>query len=79
MMPMSIQREIGLLDENYGWGYYEDDDYCRRLKLAGYSVTLCPGAAVLHKVSQTLRFLDDNHSERLARNFRYFRQKFEQT
>lgn len=76
LMPAAVSTRIGLLDENYGWGYYEDNDYCFRAKREGFVITLCPGATVLHKVSQTLRFLDDDHQERLLKNFRYFRAKF---
>nr|WP_212775248.1 hypothetical protein [Polycladomyces abyssicola] len=31
-----MTERIGLLDERFGVGTYEDDDYCYRARLAGY-------------------------------------------
>ncbi len=49
-----IRREVieqaGLLDEEF-FLYYEDMDYCRRAKAAGWHIRLCPSARVLHDVS----------------------------
>ncbi|MBP9500995.1 MAG: glycosyltransferase family 2 protein [Candidatus Promineofilum sp.] len=51
---MLIRREVieqaGLLDEEF-FLYYEDMDYCRRAKAAGWRIRLCPSARVLHDVS----------------------------
>lgn len=51
---MLIRREVieqaGLLDEEF-FLYYEDMDYCRRAKAAGWRIRLCPSAHVLHDVS----------------------------
>ena len=44
--------EIGKLDEAY-WMYYEDADYCQRMKKVGYSVIFEPKAKVWHKVSSS--------------------------
>jgi N-acetylglucosaminyl-diphospho-decaprenol L-rhamnosyltransferase len=40
-------REVGGFDERY-FLYYEDADICARLRLAGWSVTYCKGAEVIH-------------------------------
>lgn len=49
-----IRREVfetvGLLDENF-FLYYEDMDYCRRARRAGWRIRLCPPAHILHAVS----------------------------
>lgn len=42
--------EVGLLDEGF-FLYYEDMDYCRRAKAAGWRVRLRPDAHVYHDVS----------------------------
>src|SRR5205814_5478816 len=31
MMPRKIYQLVGELDENFGLGFFEDDDYCRRV------------------------------------------------
>ena len=49
-----VRREVfatvGLLDEGF-FLYYEDMDYCRRARLAGWRIRLCPTAHILHAVS----------------------------
>ena len=75
LMPMSVHAAIGDLDEKFGWGYCEDDDYCIRARRLGHTISLCPGATVAHVVSQTLRFVEDDHKQRLDQNFRYLLKK----
>ncbi len=42
-----VTRSIGLLDERY-FMYFEDMDFCRRAKAAGFRVAHEPGARVVH-------------------------------
>jgi GT2 family glycosyltransferase len=37
----SLLDSIGMLDERFSPGFYEDDDYCYRAKLRGYKVLVC--------------------------------------
>ncbi|MBU2577908.1 hypothetical protein KKA69_03680, partial [Patescibacteria group bacterium] len=39
---------IGLLDERY-FMYFEDLDYCRRVRKAGYKVFYLPQAEIIHE------------------------------
>lgn len=41
--------ETGYLDEIFSPGNYEDDDYCYRLRMAGYSLLLCRDTFIYHK------------------------------
>ena len=36
----AVLDEVGLLDEAYGLGYFEDDDYCRRARQANYRLVV---------------------------------------
>lgn len=76
LMPNSVRQSIGLLDENFGWGYCEDDDYCHRARLSGYALTLCPGSSVVHKVGQTLAQLNEDPQSRLTANQQYLAAKW---
>ena len=60
---MAIRRTVlaavGLLDEGFFPGYFEDLDLCRRARAAGYRVVYAPDAVVIHhesgSFSQTVR------------------------
>ncbi|MUT65109.1 methyltransferase domain-containing protein [Paenibacillus sp. NEAU-GSW1] len=56
---MLIRREayeaIGGLDERFGMGNFEDDDYSLRLRLAGYKLLLCRDAFVHHYGSASFK------------------------
>ncbi len=53
---IAIRREVidsvGLLDEGF-FLYYEDVDYCQRVRAAGYRVTYIPNAQLVHMESST--------------------------
>mgnify|MGYP001793344699 CR=1 FL=1 len=38
--------KIGFLDERFGIGCFEDDDYCRRALLAGYRAAIAVDAVL---------------------------------
>lgn len=47
LLRMSAYREIGPFDPNF-FLYYEDDDYCMRLRNAGFNLIMVPDAVVSH-------------------------------
>lgn len=54
---MLIKREVlervGLMDEDF-FLYYEETDWCLRIRQAGYRILAVPASVVWHKVSATL-------------------------
>jgi len=50
LVRRAVFETAGLLDEAF-FLYYEDMDYCRRARRAGWRVRLCPAAVVRHDVS----------------------------
>jgi hypothetical protein len=39
-MRREVLEQVGYLDEIYGIGFFEDDDYCRRVIAAGYRIQI---------------------------------------
>ena len=44
----AVYDAVGPLDERFGLGNFEDDDYCRRITLLGYEVRYASDAFVHH-------------------------------
>jgi GT2 family glycosyltransferase len=47
LLPQAVYRQINGFDERY-FLYYEDVDFCGRLRLQGWNAVLCPAAHVTH-------------------------------
>jgi GT2 family glycosyltransferase len=47
LIRAAVLDEVGLLDEGF-FMYYEDEDYCRRARQAGWRIRHEPGARVVH-------------------------------
>ena len=50
-MPRSTYARVGGLDEAFGVGFFEDDDYCRRVQAAGLRVACAEDVFVHHHLS----------------------------
>mgnify|MGYP001171398301 CR=1 FL=1 len=78
-----IKREvidrIGLLDERFGIGNFEDDDYCRRAIAAGYQCVIARDAFIHHVGSTTFRASGINFDHLLRENRQKYEQKWEKT
>lgn len=72
-------RDVGLLDESFGIGNFEDDDYCLRVRRAGYRVCIAQDCFVFHYGSRTFQALGfgaREYRDLLARNEARFREKW---
>lgn len=56
---MLFKRElldrVGLIDERFTPGYYEDDDFCYRVRLAGYHLLIARDCFVYHRGSASFK------------------------
>jgi len=52
LVRREVIEEVGLLDEGY-FNYFDDVDYCRRVRQAGWRVLTWPQARVIHLVGKS--------------------------
>lgn len=55
VMKREIFRKVGFLDERFSPGHYEDDDYCYRVRRAGYRLLMCRDTFIYHKGSASFK------------------------
>jgi GT2 family glycosyltransferase len=51
LMKRELLNTVGLLDEQFSPGHYEDDDLCYRARLAGYRLMIAMDSFVYHRGS----------------------------
>jgi GT2 family glycosyltransferase len=69
LIPRAVREAVGLLDPRFGLGLFEDDDYCLRVRMAGYLVLWARDVFVHHEGHQTFRDLPEwEYRRRLDRN-----------
>ena len=62
-----VYEKIGDMDEAYSPGNYEDDDYCLRIRKAGYEILLCRDTFVHHFGSKTFNITKDEEKIKYER------------
>lgn len=77
MMPRRVFTEVGFLDENFGRGFFEDDDYCRRVELLGLEIACADDVFVHHHLSASFNQLPSEHKQKLfEQNKAYYESKW---
>ena len=73
----SVIDAVGLLDEVYTTGYFEDDDYCMRVQEAGYRLAVCDDVFIHHHHSASFDQLGELATTALQkRNRRIFEKRW---
>ncbi len=76
MMPRKVYEQVGQLDEAYGLGFYEDDDYCRRVEEAGWRLECAEDVFIHHHLSASFNKLGKDRKELLERNRQIYETKW---
>ena len=75
VIPRYVINDVGYLDENFGLGNFEDDDYCERVKKK-YGIYIMEDCFVWHYGSGTFKDLPrDQLNDIYVQNKFYFEQK----
>lgn len=64
-MPRRVYESVGGLDECYGVGFFEDDDYCRRVEQAGWTIACADDVFVHHHLSASFNALGSDTKQQL--------------
>jgi GT2 family glycosyltransferase len=68
MIRRSAWDGLGGLDARYGAGYFEDDDFCLRARLAGYRLAIALNSFVFHHDRTTINANGLDHRALMERN-----------
>ena len=72
-----VIEKVGCLDEGYGIGFFEDDDYCTRVRNAGYRLAICDDVFVHHHLSASFeKVAAAERAVLMRRNRKLFEQKW---
>ena len=72
----TLMEEIGLLDEQFGSGNYEDDDFCVRAAVAGHQNLVAADVYIHHHGSMTFKGNRIDYRPALVRNAALFHEKW---
>jgi len=77
MMSREVFEKVGTLDENFGRGFFEDDDYCRRVEQLDLRVVCAEDVFVHHHLSASFDKLGKGEKQALfEQNKEYYESKW---
>jgi GT2 family glycosyltransferase len=77
LIRRAVIDKIGLLDERFGLGCFEDDDYCLRALKAGFRLVIARDAFVHHFGGRTFAGSGIDFAGLMAKNSRLFQEKWQ--
>ena len=75
-MRRGVVDRIGGLDERFGSGNFEDDDFCLRALAAGFKAAIAKDVFIHHTGSQTFKEAKIDYRANMERNWRLFKDKW---
>ncbi len=66
MLPRSTYERCGPISEDYGLGFFEDDDYCRKVEAEGLSIACAEDVFVHHHLSASFNKMNDEKRRALV-------------
>jgi GT2 family glycosyltransferase/glycosyltransferase involved in cell wall biosynthesis/predicted Zn-dependent protease len=76
LFSRKLVEKVGLLDESFGSGNFEDDDYCLRAELAGYRNLIVGDVFVHHFGGATFTGNQVDYSQAMMKNLLTFKKKW---
>ncbi len=79
-VPRRVWSQVGDLDESFGVGMFEDDDYCIRVRMAGFRILVVEDCFIHHFGNGSFRKIDSAQVLALfEKNRKYFESKWKKT
>ncbi len=75
-IPRRVVDEVGGIDERYAVGNFEDDDFCLRVRAAGYRIYICEDVFIHHFGSRTFAANKIDYGKTLDDNWKRFSAKW---
>ncbi len=75
LVPTKVFETVGLMREDY-FLYYEDADYCERVKQSGYRIMYEPDSVIYHKESRSTKRGSDSYQYYNIRNYLIYTRRF---
>lgn len=76
-IPRTVYEKIGPLDEAFGRGFFEDDDYCRRVEEIGLRIVCAEDVFIHHHLSASFNKLGSTERQKLFnQNKAYYESKW---
>lgn len=75
-IKQEVIKKIGLFDEIFGIGNFEDDDISIRILNAGYKLLLCHNSFIFHFGSQSFAQIKLNYNDLFTKNRQIFQSKW---
>jgi len=76
LIKKEIAAVVGDFDERFGLGNFEDDDYCLRIRRAGYRIMVAGDSFIHHFGSVSFSNSPVDWSEQMLKNQRLFNEKW---
>jgi GT2 family glycosyltransferase len=76
MIRRVVVDRVGGLDEKFGTGNFEDDDFCIRAAIAGFKARIVKDVFIHHVGGQTFHALNINYQQSLEKNWGIFKTKW---
>jgi GT2 family glycosyltransferase len=75
-VPRAVIDEVGGIDERFGVGNFEDDDFCLRVRAAGYRIYVCDDVFIHHFGSKTFAANKIDYRATMSENWEKFAAKW---
>jgi GT2 family glycosyltransferase/glycosyltransferase involved in cell wall biosynthesis len=75
-LSRAVIERVGLLDEAFGIGFFEDDDYCNRARAAGFKLLVADNVFVHHHLSGSFDKEPERKAELMRTNLLKYEQKW---